>query len=218
MTSASAGLDDDYRSHGFARRLGFGAHPALLVIDFVNAYVMPDCPLYAGVENAVAPARRVLEAARAAGIPIVFTRVVYSPGGADGGVFYRKVGALSVFQGDTEEGAIVPDLKPEPGEMVLTKQYASGFFGTALASLLTSAGVDTAIITGLSTSGCVRATAVDAVQYGFVPVVVREAVGDRDPRPHEASLFDLNAKYADVVGVDEVVGYLQSLRAGEAGS
>lgn len=205
---SDADLTDDYARHGFARRLGFGRHPALLVVDFVNAYLTPGCALYAGVEAVVEPAARVLAAARTADIPVVFTRVVYAPGGADGGLFYRKVAALSVFQGDSPEGEIVPELAPRPGELVVCKQYASAFFGTSLAATLTAAGVDTVIIVGLSTSGCVRASAVDAVQHGFVPVVVREAVGDRDSRPHQASLFDLDAKYADVLGIDEVLTHL----------
>jgi len=206
-------LVEDYARHGFARRLGFGRRPALLVVDFVNAYLTPGCALYAGVEGAVEPAARVLAAARAATIPVIFTRVVYAQGGADGGIFYRKVAALEVFSGHGAEGEIVPELAPGPGELVLDKQYASAFFGTSLASTLTAAGVDTVIITGLSTSGCVRASAVDAMQHGFVPVVVREAVGDRDERPHQASLFDLDAKYADVVDLPEVLAYLAHLPA-----
>ncbi|HEX5493711.1 MAG TPA: isochorismatase family protein [Mycobacteriales bacterium] len=211
MNEDAPELAGDYARAGFARRLGFGRRPALLVIDFVNAYLTPGCALYAGVEGVVEPAARLLAAARAAAVPVIYTRVVYAPGGADGGLFYRKVAALAVFQGHTAEGEIVSELAPEPGELVLDKQYASGFFGTSLAPTLTAAGVDTVIIAGLSTSGCVRATAVDAVQHGFVPVVVREAVGDRDERPHRASLFDLDAKYADVLGVDEVLAYLVTL-------
>ena len=191
---------------GFGSPLGFGQRPALVVVDFVKAYLEASSPLYAGVEDVVEPARRVLDAARGAGAPIVFTRVVYAAGGADGGAFFRKVPALEVFVGDAPLGRIVGELAPREGELVLTKQYPSAFFGTSLASTLTSRQVDTVIIVGLSTSGCVRATAVDAMSYGFVPVVVREAVGDRDPGPHEANLYDLQAKYADVVAVDVVIG------------
>jgi maleamate amidohydrolase len=143
----------------------------------------------------------------------VHTRVSFTEGGVDGGAFFRKVGALRHFVGDTPLGAIRPEVAPRPGEVVLVKQYASAFFGTSLSSTLTGLGVDTLVITGVSTSGCIRATAVDAIQHGFVPLVVREAVGDRDPRPHEASLFDLQAKYAEVVGEDTAVAYLQGLVA-----
>lgn len=204
-------LDRDYALAGFGNRLGFGDRPALIVIDFVNAYLRPGSPLYAGVESAVPPARRVLEAARGAGIPVIFTKVVYEPLGRDGGLFFRKVRPLEHFVGESADGDVIPELAPEGQEMVIRKQYASSFFGTSLDSTLRSLGVDTVILTGLSTSGCVRATAVDAIQLGFRPAVVADAVGDRDPRPHEASLFDLGAKYADVVGSDEVLQYLGSL-------
>jgi maleamate amidohydrolase len=195
----------------FGGSLPLGARPALLLVDMVNAYLDPDSPLYAGVESTVAPARAVLDAARDARIPVVFTRVVYGPGGTDGGIFFRKVGALSLFVGETEMGAVLADLAPLPGETVVTKQYASAFFGTALASTLTSLGCDTVLITGYSTSGCVRATAVDACQHGFVPLVVEDAVGDRSAEPHEANLYDLRQKYADVLPSADVVAYLQSL-------
>lgn len=205
-------LNQNYARAGFGDALAWGRRPALLVVDMVRAYVDPDSPLYAGVEDTVAPAARVIASAREAAVPVIYTEVVFQAGGLDGGVFYRKVPALSVFCGRTPLGRILPELAPRDDELVITKQYASAFFGTSLASTLTAAGIDTVVIMGYSTSGCVRASAVDAVQHGFVPVVVRDACGDRDPRPHDANLFDLNAKYADVVGSDEVVAYLQ--RAG----
>lgn len=201
-------LQDDYDKAGFGKRLGFGRRPALLVVDFVRAYLEPGSPLYAGVEEPRRRCEELLRAARDAGITICHTNVRYSRGLADGGLFVRKVEALKVFEGDSPLGAFAEGLDPLPGEPVITKQYASGFFGTSLASTLNAAGVDTVLIAGLTTSGCVRATALDAMQCGFVPVVVREAVGDRDPHPHEANLFDLGAKYADVVGLEEVLGYL----------
>lgn len=201
-------LNQNYARAGFGDALAWGRRPALLVVDMVRAYVDPDSPLYAGVEDTVAPAARVIASAREAAVPVIYTEVVFQAGGLDGGVFYRKVPALSVFCGRTPLGRILPELAPRDDELVITKQYASAFFGTSLASTLTAAGIDTVVIMGYSTSGCVRASAVDAVQHGFVPVVVRDACGDRDPRPHDANLFDLNAKYADVVGSDEVVAYL----------
>lgn len=204
-------LDRDYDQAGFRGRLGFGQRPAVLVVDVVQAYLEPTSPLYAGVEGAVASAARVVAAARAAGVPVVFTRVEYVPGGADGGVFYRKVPALAVLEAGSPLAAFPDDPAPRASEVVITKQYASAFFGTSLASTLTALGIDTTIVVGLSTSGCVRATAVDAVQHGFVPVVVRDAVGDRDERPHEANLFDLDAKYADVVGEAAVLSYLRTV-------
>ncbi len=207
---SGAGLVEDYRQAGFNNRLGFGDRPALVVIDFCRAYLDPESPLYAGVEEARASCARVLGAARSARIPVLHTRVEFQPGGADGGVFFRKVGALECFVRGNPLGGFGQGLEPVDGEVVVVKQYASGFFGTSLASTLTALGVDTLIHTGVSTSGCVRATALDACQHGFVPIVVRDACGDRDQSVHEANLFDLDAKYADVVTEPEVLDYLAS--------
>lgn len=208
-------LQQNYARGGFGKRLGFGQRPALLVIDFVRAYLVKDSPLYAGVEAAQAAAVELLAAARAAQIPIVHTNVVYQPGGRDGGVFFRKVPALASFEAGAHPdlAAFAAGLEPLPGETVISKQYASAFFGTSLASTLTALGVDTVLIAGLSTSGCVRASAVDCCQHGFIPVVVAEAVGDRASGPHEANLFDIHAKYGDVVGLDEACDWLATVRA-----
>jgi nicotinamidase-related amidase len=207
-------LQANYARGGFGQSLAFGRRPALLVIDFVRAYLVKSSPLYAGVEAARDGAEALLRASRAAGLPIVHTNVVYQPGGRDGGVFFRKVPALRCFEAGAhpELAAFAEGLEPVAGETVISKQYASAFFATSLASTLTALGVDTVLIAGLSTSGCVRASAVDCVQHGFVPVVVREAVGDRAREPHEANLFDLQAKYAEVVTLDVARRYLESLR------
>jgi maleamate amidohydrolase len=202
-------LATDYTRAGFSGRLGFGDRPAVVVVDVVMAYLDRSSPLYAGVEDAVAAAARVVAAARRAAVPVVFTRVEFAPGGADGGLFYRKVPGLRVFDRGSPLGAFPDDLRPGDGEVVVTKQYASAFFGTSLASTLAAMGVDTVIVVGLSTSGCVRATAVDALQHGFRPIVVRDGVGDRDDRVHEANLFDLQAKYADVVDEAAVLARLR---------
>jgi maleamate amidohydrolase len=201
-------LEDDYQRAGFRGRLGWGSRPAVLVVDICRAYVDPQSPLYAGVEQQVASAARVVEAARRGGHPVLFTRVSYQPGGADGGLFYKKVAALRCFDEGNPLGEFLDDPKPLPGEVVITKQYASAFFGTSLAATLTAQGVDTVVIVGLSTSGCVRASAVDAVQHGFRPIVVADACGDRDPRPHDAALFDIDAKYGDVVPETEALDHL----------
>ena len=205
-------LDKDYKKAGFGNSLQPGQRPALLIIDFVNAYLERESPLYAGVESALASTERVLTAARRVGVPVIFTNVEYAPGGVDGGVFYRKVGALKCFEKGSMLSGFPDILTPAKDEIVVTKQYASAFFGTSLGATLTSQNLDTLIITGVSTSGCVRATAVDAIQHGFIPLVVREAVGDRDARPHEASLFDLQAKYAEVVSEESVLAYLERSR------
>lgn len=195
----------------FDGHLPFGAQPALLIVDFVMAYLDPASPLFAGVEDALAACERMLTTARARHLPVIFTNVVYQPGGADGGLFYRKVPALKVFDRGSPLGRFPPSLEPVAGERVISKQYASAFFGTGLDALLRGAGIDTLLIAGLSTSGCVRATALDALQHGFSPFVVREACGDRHPGPHEAALFDLQAKYAEVVTERQALALLDRL-------
>lgn len=204
-------LDRDYQAAGFGGELSPGRRPALLLVDMVRAYLDPACPLYAAAEGTVAPARAVLDAARQAGIPIAYTQVRYAPDGRDGGLFIRKVRPLELFAGATELGEVTPELAPRDGEIVVVKQYASAFFGTSLAATLTAARVDTVIVMGYSTSGCVRASAVDALQHGFVPIVVSDAVGDRRPEPHQANLFDLAAKYAEVWDSTAVIRYLEYL-------
>ena len=209
MTAGRDDLDANYARAGYHHRLGFGRRPALLLIDFVQAYFAPESPLYAGVEECLASALRVLETARQARVLRVFTKVEYRPGGLDGGVFFRKVPALSCLEAGNPLGGWPERLVPEPDELVIAKQYPSAFFGTSLAATLTASGVDTVILTGLTTSGCVRATCVDAMSHGFIPVVVRDAVGDRAAAPHEANLYDMSAKYADVVGEAEAVDALR---------
>jgi maleamate amidohydrolase len=188
-------------SGAFDGHLPFGNRPALLIVDFVMAYLEKSSPLYAAAEEALASNERLLALARASGIPVIFTNVVYQPGGADGGLFYRKIPALRVFVKGSPLGDFPPTLMPRDGELVISKQFASAFFSTSLAAALH--------ITGMSTSGCVRATALDALQHGFAPFVVRDACADRHPGPHESNLFDLQAKYAEVVSELEARTFLQ---------
>ena len=202
------GLADNYRG-AFSGSLGFGAKPALILIDFVHAYFDQGSPLYADVEDAFASALRIRDAARKAGVPIIYTNVVYQKGGADGGVFYRKVPALEAFVAGNPLGRWPAGLVPGEDELVISKQYPSAFFGTSLAATLTTKKIDTLIITGLTTSGCVRATCIDTVSNGFIPIIVRDACGDRHESPHEANLFDMNAKYGDVVDEAAVLKYLK---------
>jgi nicotinamidase-related amidase len=203
-------LDQNYARGGFGNRLEAGQRPALLIIDFVEAYMARQSPLYAGVEATRDAAVVLLGAARASRLPIVHTFVEYERGGRNGGVFFRKVPALRCFERGVHPDwcAFARGLEPIDGETVIGKQYASAFFGTPLASLLTSLGVDTVLIAGVSTSGCIRASTVDCCQHGFVPWVVREAVGDRAPEPHAANLFDLQAKYAEVVSLEAAIAYI----------
>ncbi len=207
-----ADLATNYKG-AFDGHLEPGQKPCLLIIDFVQAYLEQGSPIYAGVEAALASTQRLLALARRLGVPVYHTNVEYLPGGMNGGVFYRKIPLLRIFERGSPLGAFPPALTPLPTELVVTKQYASAFFGTSLASTLTAQGIDTVVICGVSTSGCVRATATDACQHGFVPLVVRDAVGDRHAQVHEANLFDLQAKYAEVLGEAAVVAYLESARA-----
>ena len=196
----------------FGKRIGFGRRPALIMIDFVEAYFDKSCALYADVGDALTSAIRLQAAARAARIPVIYTNVVYNRSMLNGGRFYQKSMTLHNFIEGSPMGAWPAGLVPADDELVISKQYPSAFFGTSLASTLTTLGVDTLIHTGVSTSGCVRATCVDCCSWGFIPIIVRDAVGDRHNAPHEANLFDMDAKYGDVVSEAEVVSYLQSLK------
>lgn len=194
-------------------RMGFGRKPAVLVIDLLQGYTLPGAPLYApGVVKCVKEVPALLRAARRRKVPVIHTRVLYNPANfEDGGVWIRKAPVLKALVPGNRYAEFCPEVKPGKGETVIVKNYASCFFGTSLAATLTAQGVDTVIITGCTTSGCIRASAVDAVQHGFRPIVVRECVGDRHDAPHEANLFDINAKYGDVVSKAEAIAYLDSL-------
>ena len=197
---------DNYR-RAYDNRIGFGKRPALILIDFVEAYFDPGCVLYADIQPALDSALRLRDAARAADIPVIYTNVVYHASLIDGGRFAQKALPLEVFKAGGPMGAWPNGLEPGADELVVSKQYPSAFFGTSLASTLTAAGIDTLVITGLTTSGCVRATCVDACSHGFIPIVVADACGDRHDDPHNANLFDMNAKYGDVVSEAEALAY-----------
>lgn len=203
-------LDANYKG-AFGKRIGYGKKPALIMVDFVEAYFDKSCGLYAGVEETLASALRLQARARDVGVPVIYTNVVYHKNALNGGRFYQKSMTLHNFLEGSPMGAWPKGLVPADDELVISKQYPSAFFGTSLASTLTSWGIDTLIHTGVSTSGCIRATCVDCCSYGFIPIIVREAVGDRHPAPHEANLFDMDAKYGDVVSEAEVTTYLKNL-------
>lgn len=208
-------MSDDLRANyerAYNTRVGFGRRPALLLIDYCHAYFAPECELYAEVDAAFASALRVRSAARAAGVPVVLTGVTYRPGGVDGGRFFEKAALLRHFVEGSPYARFADGLEPQDDELVVMKQYPSAFFGTSLASTLTAMGVDSVLLTGLTTSGCVRATCVDAMSHGFTTAVIADACGDRHAAPHEANLFDMNAKYADVVSEADALAYLSSLK------
>ncbi len=194
---------------GFHGKAGFGARPALIIIDVNVGFTDPASPLVCDLEDVVGAIGELLTASRAAKIPIVYTTVEYSEGDQVAAkAFIDKIPVLTTLAAGSRWVEIDPRIAPGPGEPVLKKLFASSFFGTPLQALLTAHDVDTLVVTGASTSGCVRATAVDAIQHAFRPVVPREAVGDRNPDAHEANLYDIDAKYGDVVSLAETLDYL----------
>jgi nicotinamidase-related amidase len=198
---------------GFSRRLGPGKRPAVLVVDLSKGFTDPDSPVGSDLSEVVSETARVIEAARAAGHPVVFTTIEYLEGGEDGGVWLEKAPGLRALTAESGWGEIDPRLPRAPRDPVLVKKGASAFFGTNLAGILASWQVGTLVVCGATTSGCVRASVVDAVQYGYRCLVPRESVGDRVVGPHESNLFDIDAKYGDVVAVDEALAYLEGARA-----
>jgi maleamate amidohydrolase len=206
-------LDQNYARAGYHARQTWGKRPVVLMVDFAQAYFDPASPLFGGEGCASARdhAIKLVAAARATNSPVIWTEVRYTPGGADGGVFFRKASVLTCFVGDNPLGNNVAGLERLPSEIMVTKQYPSAFFGTSLAATLTAMRADTVLLGGLSTSGCVRATCVDAMSHGFITLVVQDACGDRADGPHQANLFDMSAKYADLVTTSEAAQYLSSI-------
>ncbi|CAI1581607.1 N-carbamoylsarcosine amidase [Serratia grimesii] len=211
-STANDSLSDNY-SGVWGNRIGFGQRPALLLIDFMQGYTTQGAPLFApGVVSAVEESIALLATARQTGIPVIHTNIRYHAGHfANGGIWVKKAPVMKDMVDGNPLAAFCPQVAPRTTEVVLTKQYASAFFGTSLASMLVALGVDTLLLVGCSTSGCIRASAVDAVQHGFRTIVVRECVGDRHPGPHEANLFDIDSKYGDVVAKQEAIDYLNRL-------
>jgi len=199
-----------FRQRGFGLRIGFGKRPALLVIDMINAFTDPSMMLGADLGGPIEATRQMLQVAHDKGVPVLFSTVSYSePGQKDAGIWaLKQKGAATLVTGS--RGVQIDErLQFGPGDSLLVKKYASCFFGTDLVSRLLARNIDTLIIAGCTTSGCVRATAVDACQTGFRPMIVREAVGDRSEAAHVQSLFDLDAKYGDVVTLNDTLNYLK---------
>jgi maleamate amidohydrolase len=213
--AATENLDSNYARAGYHSKQSWGSRPALVLIDFANAYFDEASPLYggAGCRTALDNAIKLAPVARACGVPVIFTEVKYQQGGADGGAFYAKVPALSCFDAGAETQKLAAGLTVEPRDTLVTKQYPSAFFGTSLDALLRWMKVDTLMLAGVTTSGCVRASCIDSISYGFVTLVISDAVGDRAPEPHAANLFDMSAKYADLLNTQEAIQYMQSVQA-----
>jgi len=206
--------DDEtfFRERGFGLKIGFGERPALIVIDMVKAFTDPSRMLGANLDREIAAMQPLLALAHERGLPVLFSTVVYNDADLkDAGIWALKQKGVATLKSGSDGSDIDPRLDFRPTDSLLVKKYASCFFGTDVVPRLMSQRVDTLIITGCTTSGCVRATAVDALQNGFRPMIVREAVGDRAVAAHEQSLFDLNAKYADVVSLDETLQYLRTV-------
>jgi maleamate amidohydrolase len=201
---------------GFGGRGGYGRRPALIVVDMTLGFTDPESPLACDLEEPVANIQNLLEAARRAEIPVVFTTIAYRESDELTAAFIDKVPALLTLEAGSRWGEIDPSIAPREPEPVRNKLFAAAFYGTGLPSLLAAAGVDTLIVAGASTSGCVRATAVDALQYGYRPVVPRESVGDHNEQAHEANLYDIDAKYGDVVPTEEVLEYLERVGTAHA--
>lgn len=195
--------------------LGLTASPALLLVDMINGFTDPTCALGSDCPEVVAANVQLLEAFRTLGLPVFFTTVVYR-NDHQAKVFRQKVPALNVLQPDSHWVKVDSVLEPMDGEPLIEKQWASAFFNTDLNQQLSALGVDSIVVTGLTTSGCVRASAVDALQNDYQVVIAEEAVGDRNPEAHSANLFDLNAKYADVLPVAQVLSQLTALCGGKA--
>jgi maleamate amidohydrolase len=204
--------EDNYQGV-WDNRLGFGEKSALIVIDLLQGYTTEGSPLYApGVVECVKQMPELLELARAKKMPVIHTNVLYTPPDfEDGGIWIKKAPVLKSLVKGNPYAEFCDEVIPKEGEIVITKQYASAFFGTSLIATLNGQNIDTLIITGCTTSGCIRATAVDAVQHGFRPICIRECIGDRHDGPHEANLFDINAKYGDVISKQEGMEYLNTL-------
>ena len=200
-----------YQRAGIGQNVTLGSRPAILVVDFSCGFTDPACALGSDLTAEVEATKRLLDAARAKGLLVVFTTIGYEPSLKDGGLWLQKVPTLAELQIGGRWVEIDSRLEPREDETVVLKKGASAFFGTNLVSILLSQDVDSVILCGATTSGCIRATAIDLLQYGWPTLVPRECVGDRAKAPHEANLFDIQAKYADVVPLAEALAYVESV-------
>lgn len=196
---------DVYARQGFGAAMGSGERPALLIVDFVEAFADPGMLGGGNIEAAVAATVPVLRACRGRGLPVVFTRICYAEDGSDVGLWATKLPALRQLTATAPANRVVETLAPRPGEPVIDKKQASAFFGTDLAPWLVRRGVDTLYVAGCTTSGCVRASVVDAIGWNFRPIVIEDCVGDRAQGPHDANLFDMRQKYADLVSAEAAI-------------
>lgn len=203
-----------YRSAGLGQRAPRGTHPAIIVVDLQRGFTEAEFPTGADLSAVVEANNELIAAARPIAAPVIFTAISYTQAEIDSKAFawFGKSSGLASLSDGKPSVELDPRLRRESTDVLLYKKGASGFFGTNLATSLVAFGVDTVIVTGTTTSGCVRATVVDALQSGFNVLVPRECVGDRGEAPHNASLFDIDEKYGDVISVTDATKYLDSLR------
>lgn len=205
-----------YAEARLGQSVTLGSRPAILVVDFTCGFTDPAYEAGSDLTAEVEATARLLATARSQGIPVVFTTIGFEPSGRDGGLWLEKFPALAELALGQRPVEIDPRLQHREDETIVLKKGASAFFGTNLSAILVSQGVDTVVLCGATTSGCIRATAVDLMQHGFPALVPRECVGDRASAPHEANLFDIQAKYADVVSLEETIAYLAGTQSPEA--
>ena len=204
---------DDYRQKGLAARCGFGTHPVLLIVDFINGFTDPSSPLGGPLGHEIQETGKLLQAFRRASLPVIYTTIAYRSDLRDAGMWIRKVPALKILKQGTRMVEVDARIPPLADETVIEKKQASAFHGTDLHALLRSRAIDTIIMTGCTTSGCIRASAIDSIQYGYHTGVVADGVGDRAHEPHQANLFDIDAKYGDVISTGEALEYVASVSA-----
>ena len=201
-----------FAERGFGLRIGYGERPALLVVDMLKAFTDPEAMLGSNLDDEIEATKPLIDAAHERGVPVIFSTVIYEDADMkDAGIWAMKQKGVVTLKKETDGPEIDPRLDFRPTDTLLVKKYASCFYGTDLTSRLLAHNIDTLLIAGCTTSGCVRASAVDACQIGFRPMVVREAVGDRSKAAHEQSLFDLDQKYADVVTLEDCLQYLMNI-------
>ncbi|CAO5246655.1 Maleamate amidohydrolase [Frankia sp. AgKG'84/4] len=206
-------LRERFARSGMVRRIGWGQRPAVVVVDLIRGFTDPACPLGGELSDVVAATGELVAAARSAGVPVIWAMVRYRADLADAGVWPAKIPAQHLLVEDGPWVDLDPRLDARPDEERVVKKHASAFLGTGLDVRLHQLGVDTVLVAGATTSGCVRASVVDACGLGFRPIVVREAVGDRAELVHEVSLFDLDAKYGDVENLADVLAHLRTSAA-----
>ncbi len=207
-----------YERAGWGNRVPRGARPAVVVVDLSRGFTEPEFPTGADLSEVVAATGRLVDAAHAAGAPVAFTTIAYEEADLDGGcAWLRKAPGMGILRAGSDLVDLDPRLPRDPADALVVKKGPSAFFGTDLAAALTARGVDTVLVCGATTSGCVRASVVDAVQYGFTVLVPRPCVGDRAEGPHEANLFDIDAKYGDVIDLDDALAYVAAPEREPAG-